>query len=195
MPEEVVNQTEEIPEETIQAIEEIATAEVQQDLGAIEAEPGVNALGESITETESLDYEAIASRAIEEAILENILGRDENSTEESTLSPADDFALDSVLTEVKAVKAPATNVPYTMPEAQAYKLTLDGIEYYAWFPSGAELVVTDEGRLYNATANNITGIISTSLDGVQFNSYNDTITIAPLLTASGNNNSYRYGNQ
>ena len=184
------------PEETAApAIEDIATAEVQQNLEAIEAEPGVNALGESIIETESLDYEAIASRAIEEAILENLLGRDETSTEESTLSPEDDFNLDSILTQVNAVKAPAANVPYTMPEAQAYKIKLDGTEYFAWFPSGAELVVTDEGRLYNATGSNLVGVISRSVDGVSFNSYNDTLTIAPLLTGSGNNNAFRYGSR
>lgn len=194
MPEEV-NQTEVTPEETLPAIDEIATAEVPQDLSAIEAEPGVNALGESATEATTLDYEAIASEAIERALLEDLLQRYETTAEESTLSPEDDFNLDAVLTEVKGVQLRATNTPYVMPEANAYKLSLDGTEYYAWFPSGAELVVTDEGRLYNSTASNITGVISRTVDGVSFNSYNDLVTVAPLLSSSGNNNAFRYGSR
>lgn len=194
MPEEV-SQAEMTPEETAPAIEEIVTAEVPQDLAEIEAEPGVNALGESVTEESYLDYEAIASEAIERAILEDLLERYETTAEESTLSQEDIFQLDSELTEIRAVKAPAANVPYVMPEAEAYKIILDGVEYFAWFPDGNELVVTDEGRLYNPSASNITGIISTTADGVSFNSYNDTVTVAPLLTASGNNNAYRYGSR
>lgn len=194
MPEEV-NQTEVTPEETLPAIDEIATAEVPKDLSAIEAEPGVNALGESATEETSLDYEAIASEAIERALLEDLLQRYETTPEESTLSLEDDFNLDAVMTEVKGAQLRAANTPYVMPEANAYKLSLDGNEYYAWFPAGAELVVTDEGRLYNSTSSNITGVISSTLDGIAFNSYNDTITVAPLLTSSGNNNAFRYGSR
>lgn len=195
MPEEV-NETLDQLEETAPAIEEIVTAEVPQNLQEIEAEPGVNAVGEEI-QTQP-DFYAIASQAIEEASIQAILDQYATSqadTEEQTLSPLEIFNQDSVLTEVRAAAAPAAATPYVMPEATAYKLQLDGVEYYAWFPDGAELVVTDEGRLYNQSTSNISGVISRSVDGVSFNSYNDFVTVAPLLASTSNNNAYRYGSR
>lgn len=182
--------------------EELET--VAENLEEIEAEPGVNPYGESVvSETgESLDYAAIASEAIERAQYESlaaIYGEEETEavlqTEEPTLSVEEDFLLQPEITSVLAAEPVRAAQIYDMPEAKAYKLNLDGTEYYAWFPSGAELVVTDEGYFYNGTASAITGVISTSLDGINLNGYNDFVTVAPLLSTSSNNNAYRYGSR
>ncbi len=180
-----------MPEEETLELETVAA-----ELSDIEAEPGVNAEGETY-----IDYSAIASEAIERAEyerLQSIYGETETDpvleTEETTLSVQEIFNLDSELVAVNAAPEVRAVTP-EMPEAKAYKLNLDGREVYAWFPSGARLVVTSDGYLYNETGSSITGIISDSVNGVSFNGYNDTVTIAPLLTGSGNNNAFRYGSR
>lgn len=178
-------------------IDELQT--VAENLADIEAEPGVNAFGESIEESSSIDYQAIASEAIEMAILQELEARyasneDELITDEETLSIDEIFRQDAALQAVQGIEIRAANNP-VMPEAKAYKIELDGVQYYCWFPAGAEVGITDDGYLYNETANNITGIIATDLSGVSLNSYNDSVTIAPLLNTSGNNNAFRYGSR
>lgn len=179
--------------------ESIQAETVAAELSEIEAEPGVNALGESMTEESTVDYYALASQAIEMAWLEELEARystAEEVTEEVTLSPQEIFDLQSQLVEINAapLAAAASSNP-TMPAVKAYKLNLDGREVYAWFPGGAVLGKSDDGYLYNESGSNVTGVIADSLDGLSFNSYNDTITVSPLLNASGNNNAYRYGSR
>lgn len=170
---------------------------IAENLEEIPAEPGVNPYGESIQET-SIDYESIANEAIDQYILSSLeaVYHTEEQHEETTLSIEEDWALDAPVTAVKAapLAAPAAG-SVTMPESKAYKLNLDGREVYAWFPDGQELSVSEDGYVYNATAANITGVIADSLTGIDLNSYNDTVTITPALTGSGNNNAYRYGSR
>lgn len=178
--------------------EEFELETLAEDLAGIEAEPGINPYGEAMTEEVTIDYESIAQEAIDQYILSSLEARynTEEQLEEITLSPEEDFALDSPMVGVKAAPlaaaAPAQNV---MPEQKAYKLDLDGREVYAFFAADAELGVTDDGYIYNETGANITGIIADSLDSFSLNSYNDTVTVAPLLNSSGNNNAYRYGSR
>lgn len=173
---------------------------VADDLSDIEAEEGVDVYGseyEPETEVQSVDYQAIASKAIEEYLLQSLEDKyqtEEESTEAQTLSVLDNWLLDSEVSEIQAAPQLRAGNP-VMPEGKAYKLKLDNRTVYAWFSSSAELGTTDEGYLYNESSNNITGIIADSLDGVSLNSYNDTITVTPLLTGSGNNNAYRYGSR
>lgn len=173
---------------------------VARDPAEIEAEPGINALGESI------DYYAIASAAIDAYQYESLSAKMESEametleTEEETVpSVMDLWEADSELTEVNAPAAGfallAASNSYTMPKAQSYNITLDGVDYYVFFPSGQKLEMTDEGYPYNPSASNIVGIISNSLDGVDLRSYNNTVTFTPAFTASGNNNAYRYGSR
>lgn len=179
-----------MPEEETLELETIA-----DDLAEIEAEPGVNGYGESYQEETTIDYYAVASEAIDRAFLEELEAR-YRPTEEQTLSPEEDFLLDASLSEVRAAPAAeGVRAVQTMPKSQAYLLNLDGTEYYAWFPAGAKLQVTDEGDIYNESGANITGVISTSLTGVSLNGYNDFVTVAPLLATSSNNNAYRYGSR
>lgn len=193
-----------MPEETL----ELET--VAQDLSDIEAEEGVDAYGseyESETEVETaaesteIDYEAIASRAIEEALFQSLSVKYESETEEIyssseevTLSQLEIFQADSELQQIQSAPALRAGNP-VMSEGKAYKLNLDGREVYAWFSGSAELSVSDDGYLYNESSNNVVGVIADTLDGLSFNSFNDTVTVAPLLTGSGNNNAYRYGSR
>lgn len=180
-----------MPEEETLELETVA-----ENLDQIEAEPGVNAEGETY-----IDYSAIASEAIERAEYERlqaIYGESETDpyqeTEESTLSVQEIFNLDSEMVSVNAAPEVKAVLP-TMPESKAYKLILDGREVYAWFPSGSRLVVTSDGYIYNETGSTITGVISDTINGVSFNSFNDTVSITPMLSGSGNNNAYRYGSR
>lgn len=184
-----------MPEEETLELETLAP-----DLDHVEAEPGVNGNGEPYTAEETLlDYQAIASEAFERAEYERLQAiygttEEETTPEETTLSVEEDFLLDSQLVEVRAASQLRVANP-VMPEAKAYQLNIGGTTYYAWFPAGARLVVCEDGTIYNETGANITGIISNSLNGVNVNGYNDTITVAPLLSGSGNNNAYRYGSR
>lgn len=188
-------------EETAAAAETVAA-----DLADIEAEPGVNAMGEEVTESATeIDYYAIASEAVERAQLASLEAAYQTEmetelleTEESTLSLEENFNLDAALTSVKSVSLTSTSTSsgaFVLTEQNAYQLQLDGDTYYVWFPSGARLEVSDDGYIYNATDANISGVLSSTLDGVDYNSYNDTLTIAPMFTSSGNNNAYRYGSR
>lgn len=181
-----------MPEEETLAMETVA-----QDLAAIEAEPGINALGESITEETTVDYFALASEAIDLAWLQELEARYATieETEEMTLSPQEVFELQPELVQIQAAPAAVASSNPVMAAAKAYRLNLDGREVYAWFPGGAVLGVSEDGYLYNETGSNITGVIADSLDGLAFNSYNDTVTVSPLLNSSGNNNAYRYGSR
>lgn len=163
-------------------------------LDGVEAEPGVDGYGESI------DYESIASEAIDQYILQSLEARyhTEEQREENTLSIEEDWALDAPLVGIKAAAAPdqvLAAVHPAMPEAKAYQLQLDNRTVYAWFPDGATLGVSDDGYIYNASGSNITGVIADNLDGIDINGFNDTVTITPLLNSSGNNNAYRYGSR
>lgn len=183
---------EESPEESAPAEEET----VAPDLSMIEAEPGIDGNGDPVTtEESSIDYYAEASEAIDRAILAELEAR-YNSQEETTLSPEEDFLLDASLTKVVAAPAAVNDrAVHTMPVSEAYQIELDGVQYYCWFPNGARVQVTDEGDIYNESGSNITGLISTSLTGVNLSGYNDFVTFAPLLATSSNNNAYRYGSR
>ena len=184
---------EELPEESETEETSPILETVAENLEDIEAEPGVNAMGESMTE--SVDYYALASEAIERAYYES-LAATYQTQEKTTLSAEEDFLQLAPLAQVNAAPVlNAANGSVTMPESKAYKLVLDGNEYYAWFPDGKELVVTDEGYFYNESSSSITALVSNSLDGVDINSYNDFVTVSPLLSSSSNNNSYRYGSR
>lgn len=180
---------EESPEEPAPALETVAA-----DLNQIEAEPGVNAMGEEMTES-SVDYYALAMEAIERAYMESLAEKLEEKTEETTLSIEEDFLAQPELAEIRAATDPVRAASPTMPKSKAYLLELDGIQYYAWFPSGSTLGVSDEGYIYNEGSANISAVISTSLDGVSLGGYNDFVTVAPLLASSSNNNAYRYGSR
>lgn len=182
-----------MPEETL--------ATVAEDLNQIQAEPGVNALGESYEETqlESDDFVAALQEILDQEGYElQIVAATEAETEElSTISLEEDFLAVPILDEIRAASDPqaARAVMPALPTSKAYKLDLDGYQYYAWFPAGAELVVTDEGYIYNESSSNISGVIAASADGVSLGGYNDFVTIAPLLSTGSNNNAYRYGSR
>lgn len=182
------------PEEESQEEPAPALETVAADLNQIEAEPGINALGEEMTES-SVDYYALAMEAIERAYMESLAEKLEETTEESTISLEEDFLAQPELAEVRAAADPVRAASPTMPKSKAYLLELDGVQYYAWFPSGSTLGVSDEGYIYNEGSANISAVISTSLDGVSLGGYNDFITIAPLLASSSNNNAFRYGSR
>lgn len=179
--------------------EEMTLATVAENLSDIEAEPGVDAMGESMTAQESdIFVDSLQEILDREGYDLQIVPRTEElQTEEVSLSPAQEFALDAELVGVLAAEDPdlARAITPVMPVSKAYRLDLDGVEYYAWFPSGSELVVTDDGYIYNESSANITGVISTTSDGVSLGSYNDFVTVAPLLTTGSNSNAYRYGSR
>lgn len=171
---------------------------VAPDLSQIPAEPGIDGYGESMTEpANDVFIQELQNILDQEGYDLQIVERTEPETEVSTLSLEEEFAAQPELAEVRAASDPELSRAQSplMPEEKAYKLSLDGVEYYAWFPAGAELVVTDEGYIYNEGASNITGAISNSLNGLSLGSYNDFVTIAPLLTTGSNSNAYRYGSR
>lgn len=183
------------PEEESQEEPAPVLETVAQELSQIEAEPGIDGYGEPITEATSIDYYSLAMDAIERAAYESLAEKLEETTEEHTLSPEEDFLVDAPLVQVLAAPDPVRAASPTMPKSKAYLLELDGVEYYAWFPAGATLGVSDEGYIYNEGSANISAVISTSLNGVSLGGYNDFVTVAPLLATSSNNNAYRYGSR
>lgn len=178
--------------------EDLELETVAEDLNQIEAEPGVNALGESFEESQDYYIEALQQILDEEGYDLQIVERTEPETESpSSLSVEEDFLSQPEMVKVLAVQDPEAvrAAAPVLPSSKAYRLRLDGVEYWAWFPAGSELVVTDEGYIYNESATNITGVISNSLDGVSLGGFNDFVTIAPLLTTGSNNNAFRYGSR
>lgn len=183
-----------MPEEETLELETLA-----ENLSDVEAEAGVNGYGEPITEEGSIDYYAEASQAIEMAILESLQEKyvlaTPEETEEVTLSPGELLKEEPEIMQIEAAQQLRAAGSATMKKELAYKVLIGNSEYYVWFPAGAEVDTTDEGFLYNATGSNLVGVVGSDLDSISIDGYNDTITVAPLLNSSGNNNAYRYGSR
>lgn len=148
---------------------------VATDLSIIEGEPGVNAVGEAVGETE------------EEAVEEG-----------ATLAAMPSFAALEDISVSDFSAAPlmlSVNNSDNLADNSYYVLRSGSTLYYCFFPQGTVLGVSDDGFVYNPTSANIVGVYSTSPDGIKLNSYNNTITLQPLFTSGGNNYAYQYGSR